>query len=328
MTSILCVALNPSLDIANEAARVVPTKKIRTRNQSQSIGGGGVNVARVLAEMGDTCDLLVMEGGASGKIFLEAARSLQVKLHTIEIAGMTRIAFMVKDLKTGDEFRFVPEGPIVSPAESEQVYRFLDGGRWDYVVLSGGIPRGMPQDSYASMVRQLAGRNTRIILDASGPALAAALDAGGLYLIKPSLDELEDIVGRSLGAEEAVLACQDLVARGSVQHVALSLAREGAVLVNADGYLKLPSFQVRVGSTVGAGDSFVGGMLWALIHDYPVRDAFRFGIAAGAATVMREGSELCRREDVLALYRYGADALDSAGMIRRMEDEQPDPNFT
>lgn len=314
MTSILCVALNPSIDIANEASRIVPTKKVRTRNQRQNIGGGGVNVARVLAEMGDTCDLLVMAGGATGEVFLDAVKKLPVNLHTVRIAGSTRIAFMVKDMETGEEFRFVPEGPVVSPAECEEARRLLDTGAWDYVVLSGSVPRGMPKDEYASMVRQLAGRNCRIILDTSGPALKAALDVGGLFLIKPSLDELEGIVGRSLNLEEAIKVCQEFIARGSVQYVAVSLAREGAVLVSAQDYLKLPSFQVKVGSTVGAGDSFVGGMLWALIHDYPVREAFRVGVAAGAATVMSEGTDLCRREDVLMLYQHGEDALDSAGL--------------
>jgi hexose kinase, 1-phosphofructokinase family len=309
MASILCVALNPSIDLANEAARVVPTKKVRTRNQRQNIGGGGVNVARVLAEMGDRCELLVLAGGATGQVFLDAVRKLPVDLHTITTAGATRIAFMVKDMETGDEYRFVPEGPLITPDEYQQVHRYLSQGRWDYVVLSGSLPRGVPDHAYAQLTELLADRDTRIILDTSGSALKEALRIGGLFMIKPSLDELEGIVGQSLTEETAVAKAQELIAGGAVQHVCLSLGRQGAMLVSANQFLKLPSFPVKVGSTVGAGDSFVGGMLWGLIHDYPVEEAFRLGVSAGAATVMSEGTDLCRREDVFALYLQGSEGL-------------------
>ncbi len=309
MASILCVALNPSIDLANEAARVVPTKKVRTRNQRQNIGGGGVNVARVLAEMGDRCELLVLAGGATGQVFLDAVRKLPVHLHAITTAAATRIAFMVKDMETGDEYRFVPEGPLVRPDEYQQVHRYLSQGKWDYVVLSGSLPRGIPDDGYAQLTELLAARDTRIILDTSGPALKEALRIGGLFMIKPSLDELEGIVGQGLTEETAVVKARELITRGAVRYVCVSLGREGAMLVSADQFLKLPSLPVKVGSTVGAGDSFVGGMLWGLIHDYPVEEAFKLGVSAGAATVMSEGTDLCRREDVFALYLHGSQGL-------------------
>lgn len=305
MASILCVALNPSIDLANETDRVVPTKKVRIRNQRQNIGGGGVNVARVVAELGERPDLLVMSGGATGEVFLDAVRQLPVNLHTIPIAGAIRVAFMVKETETGQEYRFVPEGPVVSQEEYGEALRFLAQATADYIIVSGSLPRGLPKDAYGQMARICAAKDTRFILDASGEALAEALKVGGLFMIKPSLDELEGIVGRSLDEKGAVAAAQELIGQGGVKYVCISMAREGALLVTDEGAIKVPSFAVPVGSTVGAGDSFVGGMVWALTNGYPLEDAFRLGVAAGAATVMSPGTELCRREDVFTLYEHG-----------------------
>lgn len=312
MTSILCVALNPSIDLSNETDQVVPTKKVRIRNQRQNIGGGGVNVARVLAELGEKPDLLVMAGGATGAVFLDAVRQMPVNLHFISIEGAIRVAFMVKEMETGQEYRFIPEGPVVSTQEYGEALRFLEQASADYVIVSGSLPRGLPSNSYAHMARIFADTKTRFILDASGEALKQALEVGGLFMIKPSLDELEGMVGRELDEAGAIVAAQELIARGAVEIVCVSMARDGALLVTAQGATKVPSFDVPVGSTVGAGDSFVGGMVWALTQGYALEDAFRFGVAAGAATVMSEGTELCKREDVLELYQHG-DAAFRAG---------------
>ncbi|HEX2146709.1 MAG TPA: 1-phosphofructokinase family hexose kinase [Pseudorhizobium sp.] len=309
MTSILCVALNPSIDLSNETDHVVPTKKVRIRNQRQNIGGGGVNVARVLAELGERPDLLVMAGGATGAVFLDAVGQMPVNLHCIPVEGAIRVAFMVKEMEGGHEYRFVPEGPVVTAEEYAQALRFLENATADYVIVSGSLPRGLPSNSYAHIARLCTGRKTRFILDASGDALMEALKVGGLFMIKPSLDELEGIVGHELDETGAIAASQELIRKGAVEHVCISMAREGALLVSAGGTIKVPSFRVPVGSTVGAGDSFVGGMVWALTQDYPLEDAFRFGVAAGAATVMSQGTELCKREDVFELYERGEGAF-------------------
>ena len=305
MASILCVALNPSIDLSNETDRVAPTKKVRIRNQRQNIGGGGVNVARVLAELGERPDLMVMAGGATGAVLLDTLRKMPVNLQVVPIEGAIRVAFMVKEMETGQEYRFVPEGPVVSEHEFREALRLLEQSTADYIVVSGSLPRGLPEDTYAQMARIFAAKDTRFILDASGPSLKVALEVGGLFMIKPSLDELEGIVGRQLDEAGAIATAQSMIRKGSVQYVCVSMARAGAVLVTAEGAIHVPSFAVPVGSTVGAGDSFVGGMVWALTKGYPMEKAFRFAVAAGAATVMSPGTELCKREDVLELFEHG-----------------------
>ncbi|WP_377296566.1 1-phosphofructokinase family hexose kinase [Rhizobium sp. SGZ-381] len=300
--AILCITLNPTLDLSNDVTRIVPTHKMRVRNQRQEVGGGGVNVARLIAEMGGEADVAVLSGGATGTILVEALRALPLGLHIFPIKGSVRIAFMVHEDESGLEYRFVPEGPAVSPLEVEPVMDLVGERRWAYVVASGSLPRGVSSDTYARMARLTAANGGRFVLDASGEALSAAIAEGGIFLFKPSLSELERLVGHGLDIETAAAFAADLVARGVTRYVALTLGEEGALLVGPEGRLLMPAIRVTVRSAVGAGDSFVGAIVWALSKGQDIREAFRFGLAAGAAAVMTEGTELCQRADILKLY--------------------------
>jgi 6-phosphofructokinase 2 len=301
-TSILCITLNPTLDLSNDVTRIVPTHKMRVRNQRQEVGGGGVNVARVIAEMGGEADVAVLSGGATGAILVEALKALPLGLHIFPIKGSVRIAFMVHEDESGLEYRFVPEGPVVSALEVEPVMHLIDRQKAAYVVASGSLPRGVSTDTYALMARRTADTGGRFVLDASGEALSAAIAEGNIFLFKPSLSELERLVGHGLDIEMAAAFAADLVARGVTRYVALTLGEDGAMLVGPEGRLLMPAIKVTVRSAVGAGDSFVGAIVWALSKGQDIREAFRFGLAAGAAAVMTEGTQLCRRADILTLY--------------------------
>ncbi|MCO5732019.1 1-phosphofructokinase family hexose kinase [Rhizobium sp. SSA_523] len=307
MSDIVCITLNPTLDLSNEVDRVVATHKMRVRNQRQDVGGGGINVARVLVELkgeaGGEADVVVLSGGATGQLLAAALSAMPFKLHILPMQGEVRIAVMVYETETGQEYRFVPEGPVVSAIEIDRVLLALESLPARYMVASGSLPRGAAPDTYARISRIAARAGARFVLDASGEALAAALAEGGIYLFKPSLSELERLVGHSLDVQAAADVASDLVARGKAQVIALTLGADGAMLINAEGRTRLPAILVPVRSAVGAGDSFVGAMVFALSRGQALQRAFRFGLAAGAAAVMTPGTDLCRRADILALYR-------------------------
>jgi 6-phosphofructokinase 2 len=140
------------------------------------------------------------------------------------------------------------------------------------------------------------------VLDTSGAALTAALAHGGLSLIKPSRSELESYAGHALDQAGITEAAQQLVASGKAQMVAVTLGSGGALLATRDRVIQLPAIPVPVRSAVGAGDSFLGAMVWALTQNWPVEKAFRLAMAAGAAATSNQGATLCRKEDVFALY--------------------------
>lgn len=169
--------------------------------------------------------------------------------------------------------------------------------------MSGSLPRGVPEDFYIRAGDIARSRGPRAVLDTSGPALARTLASGGIFLVKPSLGEFEQLMGTPLrDRDRLVAAARSLTARGETAHLAVTMGHEGALLANADGILRLPAIAVAVQSAVGAGDSFVGAMTHALATGRSAHDAFRYGLAAGTAAVMTPGNDLCHRDDVERLF--------------------------
>ncbi len=302
MARILAVALNPTIDISCNAERVQPTLKVRTHGQVHHPGGGGTNVARVIATLGGTPELAYLCGGITGPMFDGLLAQKAIRLHRFAMAGDVRVALMVHEEATGFEYRFIPQGPSVQPEEVAPLMDFVSAFDGDYIVASGSLPQNIPADILARMADAAARNGVRFILDTSGEELRTTLAKSRVFLVKPSLRELQLLEGRKLDEDGAREAAAAIVARGAAEHVAVSLGREGALLVNADGFVRLPSMHVHTVSAVGAGDSFVGAMTWWLSQGKPVEEAFRFGIAAGAAAAMTPGTELCRRDDVFALF--------------------------
>lgn len=302
MSKILSIALNPAIDISSDADAVRHTHKTRTHNQRQHAGGGGINVVRVIVELGGACELLYLSGGATGTLLEAMLEPLGVKQHRFRIHDPVRVAFNVRELSTNLEYRFVPEGPEVTEEELAPVFDLLEGSDADYVVASGSLPRGVADGTYARMAEIATRKKARLILDTSGEALHETLSKAKVFLVKPSLGELATFVGQKIDHENAGAAAQAVVRSGAAQYIAVTLGADGAILVGADSIHRVPAIEVPVKSAVGAGDSFVAAMTWSLAEGHEIGEAFRFGLAAGAAAVMTSGTELCRRADVLALY--------------------------
>lgn len=302
MTKILCLALNPAIDISSDADVVRHTHKTRTHNQQQFPGGGGINVARVIATLGGTCELMFLSGGATGELLEAMLKPLPIVERTFKIHDPVRVAFAVHETSTNLEYRFVPEGPLVTEAELAPVLEAIAASDADYVVASGSLPRGAPDDTYVRLADTVSARGGRFILDTSGKPLSEALSRSRMFLVKPSLGEFESFLGHKLTHDEVGAAAQAHVRTGAAEYIAVTLGGDGAVLASADRVVRLPAIDVPVNSATGAGDSFVAGMVWSLAEGYELEEAFRFGQAAGAAAVMTAGTELCRRQDVIDLY--------------------------
>ncbi len=137
-----------------------------------------------------------------------------------------------------------------------------------------------------------------MVIDANGPALHAALQEG-VFLFKPSLRELSQLVGEDLPDEKSwTSACRALIAQKKAQVIALSLGEQGAMVVSQDQCWRAEALKVDVQTTIGAGDSFVGGMVWALYKGHDLLHAFQYGMAASAAALLQKGTPLCQPSDV------------------------------
>ena len=302
MKPILTLTLNPAVDIACATAEVVPQHKLRTHGDRMDPGGGGVNVARVLHELGAETLAVILSGGVFGR-HLESLIGLEgVACRPVPIAGTTRIAMTVHDERAGQEYRFVAEGPMILPSEIEACLTILDAEDADWLVISGSLPRGVTPDTLAHIVRRAHAAGRRVVVDTSGSALRATLGQG-LALIKPSLREFEELVGTKLptpaAQDEAALR---LIRENAVERIAVSLSGDGALLATRAGVVRRPAIPVKAVGTVGAGDSFLAALVLALARDAAPADALAWGHAAGAAAVMATGTARPRRATIEALH--------------------------
>jgi len=304
MTSrIVTLTMNPSVDIASDADAVRPVRKVRTRDETFDPGGGGVNVSRVLRELGADTLAVVTAGGVSGRLLEELLDGGGVPRVSIRTEGRTRVSYTVHDLGAKQEYRFVPEGPVLAEDEWKAALAALETAEGRWIVASGSLPRGVPEDFYARAAVATSRRDQHFVLDTSGAPLRAAL-GHGLTLIKPSRGEFEALMGEPLNTPEAQeAAALRLVREGAAGLVAVTLGHEGAILAESSGALRLPALDVPALGAVGAGDSFLAAMVCALSRGESPREAFALGMAAGAAAVMRPGTAHPRAEDVEALRR-------------------------
>ena len=304
MHRVATLTLNPAIDGACEAQEVFPTHKIRTRNERYDPGGGGINVARVLARLGEVVEVVYLAGGATGALLDELLDQNGLERHRISVHDHTRQSLAVYERSTGKEFRFVPEGPMMAESEWRAAFDHCAALDHGWLVASGSLPRGVPVDFYARLQKALEGRDIKLVIDTSGPALAQAVEAGGLYMIKPSQGEFEAMIGRKLDTPQAVgEAAYEMVQAGKAQHIAVTLGHEGAVLAHEGGVIVRPALNVRVQSATGAGDSFVAGMVHGFLRGEDAAGAFRWGMAAGTAAVLNPGTDLAHPEDVRCMWK-------------------------
>jgi len=299
---IATLTLNPTIDTALEAEAMVHTDKIRTSGERLDPGGGGINVARVLVRFGAPVAAIFMAGGSTGRLLDRLLQREGVERICVPIAGETRVSVTVYERSTGHEYRLVPEGPVLSEPEWQECLRQIGETECDWFVASGSLPGGVPHDFYARVAEILRDRATRFVVDAPAGQLAPALAGGGLFLVKPSRDELEQLSGAALAETESVIeAARRIVSDGGAQNVAVSLGGDGAVLVDGSGAFVMPAVPVAARSAVGAGDSFLAAMTYAFASGADGSTALRLGVAAGAAATLSPSTDLCHPWDVTRL---------------------------
>jgi 6-phosphofructokinase 2 len=300
---IVTLTINPAVDIFVNVARVEPTSKLRCSPPKRDPGGGGINVARVAYRLGASVAAIYPAGGAIGQLLhrlldREGVDSIVTPSHV-----ETRENFTAYEEESGQQYRFVLPGSKLHPAEWEAVLDKLPTlqEKPRYVVASGSVPPGVPEDIYARVARRARDLGAQMVIDTSGAALRATLSEG-VALMKPNLNELTDFAGAPLDTEAARLsACRKLIDAGRTEMVALTLGEDGALLVTKDKALRAKPMHIEVVSAVGAGDSFLGGLVASLAKGETLEDAFRVAVAAASAAVMSPGTELCRESDVVRL---------------------------
>ncbi|RVW03262.1 1-phosphofructokinase family hexose kinase [Rhodococcus spongiicola] len=325
MPAIVTLTMNPALDVSTTAPRVGPTNKIRCATPRYDPGGGGINVARIVRVLGEPVVAVFPVGSATGEVLGGLLDREGVWSRRVPIDGATRECFTVDEDCTGDQYRFVLPGPHLSRAQQEQCLSVLAEVARDarYLVASGSLPPGAPPDFYDRVAGLARNLGARCVLDTSGEPLRQC--GAGVYLLKPSLRELRELVGEELTSEdEQVAAAGALVEAGRCEVVVLSLGADGALAVTADSAIRFAAIPVAARSGVGAGDAMLAGITVGLARNRPLHDAVRLGTAAGAAMLTTPGTRACRREDIENLYhRAPAGASVEDDRVETTERKMP-----
>lgn len=303
MQKIVALCMNPALDITTTTEQVRPTDKLRCTAARYDPGGGGINVAHVAQVLGAESTAVFPAGGPAGELVASLLVAEGLAAQRIPIGGSTRESFTVNENGTARQYRFVLPGPQVTVGEQAECLLALRRAAADagIVVASGSLPPGVPEDFYQQVSTMCEELGVLFLLDTSGAGLAQV--KSGVFLLKPSIRELREYVGRPLdGEDEQLDAARGLVDQGIARHVLVSLGAQGALLVGEEGAQRFAAVSVPPGSGVGAGDAMLAGVAVGISRGRPLAEAVRLGIAAGAAMLLTPGTAPCTREDTERLF--------------------------
>ncbi|GIN42215.1 1-phosphofructokinase [Heyndrickxia oleronia] len=290
---IYTLTLNPSLDYILELDQITLGDLNRTKNDSKFPGGKGINVSQVLKKLDVNSKALGFIGGFTGDYIEEFLRTLKIDTEFVRVKEDTRINVKLKSIT---ETEINAKGPNITRQNYETLKDKIRGlTSEDILVLAGSIPSSMPANTYEELVEVCKENRTKFVVDAEGDLLMNVLPFQP-YLIKPNHHELGELFNTVVTtAEEVIPYGRELIKKGA-RNVIVSLAENGAVLINQEYALVATAPKGEVKSSVGAGDSMVAGFIATFEKTKSVEEAFRFSIAAGSATAFSFG--LCTREQV------------------------------
>lgn len=301
---ILTLTMNPALDVYSRVEKITPTEKMRCDKATVDPGGGGINVSRVIKRLGGDSTALYTCGGYTGNLFQQLLGTEEVKQDTVKMKHPIRENFAITEVSSGNLFRFGFPGPVLEEAEAELVLQKIDDYKEaEFLVASGSLPPGVPEDFYSRVAAKAKENNVKFVLDTSGKAYTGVLEQGA-YLLKPNINELQDLAGKSAGNEkEQEELLLEVLDKYRIEVIVLSLGPDGALLATKGKVQHFPAPRVVQVSSIGAGDSMVAGLVHCLSQGNPVEKAILYGLACGSATIKSPGTELLQLKDVEELYQ-------------------------
>lgn len=304
---IITLTVNPAVDKSTKFEGLVAEQKIRCENPVFDAGGGGINVSKAISRLGGSSLAVFTSGGATGQVLETLVLKENIETLPIKTHEWTRENFIAVDSLTNAQYRFGMPGQNISQVEIENILQTIESLKPEILVASGSLLPNIGDDFYEKVAAISRKTGSKLVIDTSGEALKRAVDEG-VYLLKPNIGELAKLVGtKNLELDDVDEAAQELIQKGGCHIVVVSLGPQGAMLVTKDSYKMIPAPPVQKKSTVGAGDSMVGGMVWAISEGKSLDEILRWGVACGSAATMNEGTQLFKAEDAKRLYNWLAE---------------------
>lgn len=286
---VVTISLNPALDLTGSLDRLQAGSVSLVKKGTLHAAGKGVNVAKVLSELGAEVTVTGFLGRDNQEMFCQLFQELGVKDRFVRVDGATRInvKLVEHDGKVSD-INF-PGVNVTAQAISDferELYALAESH--DYFVIAGSLPNGISPQLCAKWIKTLSQQGKKVLFDSSREALAVGLDASP-WMIKPNDEELSHFVGAELkNAEQCQNAATSLVNKG-VSNVVVSMGEKGVMWVNSHMSLRSTPPKMDVISTVGAGDTLVAGLCWGHMQEMENTEVLRFATALSAMAVSQVG---------------------------------------
>ncbi len=281
---ITTVTFNPAIDRTVEITNFTAGAVNRVEHASDRAGGKGVNVAAALSGNGHAVAAMGFLGRDNADVFTAFFSAHGIEDRCLRLPGSTRTGIKIVDPLRGQTTDINFPGLSPSAADLDALRGQLAALSGGWCVLAGSLPPGVPTGIYREFISNLKTRGVRTVLDASGEALREALKAAP-DIIKPNVHELEVLMGKALPAEADVIAAARGLVAGGVKLVIVSRGADGACFVTAEEALVVRPPVVRVGSTVGAGDAMVAGIVSAQLRGMPLAECARLATAFALAAL-------------------------------------------
>jgi len=297
---ITTLTLNPALDKSAQVDQFVPEQKLKCHSIQYQAGGGGVNISRVLHTLQVKNKCIFTSGGDTGLYLKKLLVKENIDLKTIAVNSWTRENLSIVDTKTELQYRFGMPGNDLNTSDIELIKTELTNEVKDnsILVLSGSLSEKTPSNLYATLLKMLAGKNVKVVIDTSGQALIETLKEN-VYLVKPNQRELAQLAGKEfLSKNEQEDFAMELINSKKAKLVVVSMGARGAFLASSEGIFYKSAPSVKVKSTVGAGDSMVAGMVYAIQQGLSSEEILKWGVVCGVATTMTEGTNLASQENI------------------------------
>jgi len=293
---ITTVCLNPSFDKTVSVDEIVLGDVNRLSDSRIDLGGKGFNVAIVAKRLGMEAQCLGIAGQNNMELFQALIDREEISAVLTPINGDIRTNLKVLSRAAGRVTEFNELGAKVAESDFKLFCETLRlrVKNSAFLVLTGSLPPGLQQDTYAVLMRENA--SVPCILDAAGDSLLSPLSARP-FLVKPNVNELASALKMALKAIPDIRRAALMLIERGAQNVLVSMGEAGAMITNGKKTLYAHALSMPVKSTVGAGDAMVGGMLYGLEIEGDTFAAFKYAVAAGTAAVMTEGTQLIRLED-------------------------------
>lgn len=298
-TVITTVTLNPAIDKMIVVKGMILGGVNRAMSTQIGPGGKGINVSRVVKRLGGETVALGFIGGNTGRCILHCLNREGIPTDFVEIEEESRVNLSVIGLATKSVTSFHEKGPKIRGSEVDALIDKIK--RWaersKIIVLSGSVPPGIPADIYREMISFIKSLGVKVFLDTHGEPLKEGIKAAP-YLVKPNLEEMQELTGLTFSSDMDLIKAGEYLLDSGVMIGIVSLGDKGAFIFTRDKTLRAFPPEIEKLSTIGAGDSMIAGLVFSLALGELLEDAVSLGTAAGAATAMTMGTELCRPEEI------------------------------